>query len=75
MGDDGELYGPITTSMVKGMKELVKKADLITPNYTEAAFLLNREYKEELGQHEAIQILKELSAAGPGEGGNYQCSP
>ncbi len=65
MGDDGELYGPITTSMVKGMKELVKKADLITPNYTEAAFLLNREYKEELGQHEAIQILKELSAAGP----------
>ena len=65
MGDDGELYGPIDSSMVSGMRELVKKADLITPNYTEAAFLLDQSYKSELKQTEVKQILKELSAAGP----------
>ena len=65
MGDDGKFYGPFDTDMIRGMKNLVKKADLITPNYTEAAFLLDRKYKKELTLQEIVQMLKDLAEMGP----------
>lgn len=40
MGDDGKLYPIYTPDMVARMRQLVAKADLITPNYTEACLLL-----------------------------------
>lgn len=43
MGDQGILYSPYSQDMVEAMKELIKKADIITPNFTEAAFLLGED--------------------------------
>ena len=44
LGDDGALYQGISPDLVAEMRELCAHADLITPNTTEAAFLLGREY-------------------------------
>lgn len=65
MGDDGELYGPITSDMVQEMRRLVEKADIITPNITEAALLLERDYKESVTIPEIKQWLADLSTIGP----------
>ena len=40
MGDSGKLYSAFNTEMVEKMRILCRCADLITPNITEAAFLL-----------------------------------
>lgn len=47
MGDHGEIYKTYSPELVNRMKELVEKADLITPNLTEAAILLKEEYPTE----------------------------
>lgn len=39
MGDDGKLYNGITHETVVHMKELSSYADILIPNYTEAAFI------------------------------------
>lgn len=39
MADDGALYSCYDESMIHAMRALVAKADLISPNYTEACFL------------------------------------
>ena len=39
MGDDGELYSTYTQGLVSRMKGLIREADIITPNLTEACFL------------------------------------
>jgi len=67
MGDNGRLYKTYTREMQENMCLLVKKADLITPNLTEAYFLLNRSYSDRpLNSHEMKDILKRLSDMGPG---------
>lgn len=45
MGDDGMLYSTYTKELGDGMKQLVKKATIITPNYTEACFLTETPYR------------------------------
>jgi len=65
LGDDGDFYGPMDSDMIEGMKKLVSRANLITPNYTEACFLLDRKYKTQLSMDEAKDILRELSSKGP----------
>ncbi len=45
MGDDGKLYKTYTQVLASRMSELCSLADVITPNLTEAAFLLGEEYK------------------------------
>ncbi|WP_409967927.1 pyridoxamine kinase [Bengtsoniella intestinalis] len=44
MGDHGQVYKTYTPAMCEGMVALAKKAHVITPNLTEAALLLGREY-------------------------------
>ena len=39
MGDDGRLYSTYNSEMVEGVKRLCEKAEVITPNVTEACFL------------------------------------
>jgi pyridoxine kinase len=46
MADDGKLYSSYTAEMKKNMINLVRHADVITPNITEAFFLLDTQYKE-----------------------------
>lgn len=66
MADNGELYSIYTSEMAKGMARLCKSADLIVPNLTEAAFLLEREYQEGPYEKQEIEeLLKALAALGP----------
>lgn len=65
MADHGKLYPALDQSIVEGMKSIVKEADLILPNLTEAAFLLGEEYKDSYTKEEYIDIVKKLAAMGP----------
>jgi len=65
LGDDGVLYGPLNQDMVVEMRSLIKKADIITPNITEASLLLGREYPTELDQSEVKEWILELAQRGP----------
>lgn len=65
MGDEGKVYSIIDNSIAHKMVELVKHAHIITPNTTEAFVLLNREYKPEMDEDEAISVMKDLAALGP----------
>jgi len=52
--------------MQKQMRQLVSKAHIITPNMTEAAFLLEQEYtKKPITIEDAKKMLKALSLIGP----------
>ncbi len=46
MGDDGRAYQTYTPELCAGMTRLAKLADVITPNLTEAAFLLGADYRD-----------------------------
>lgn len=65
MGDDGSLYDPITSELIKHMKELVMVADVVTPNITEAALLLDEEYDPHLHIEKASLWAKRISNMGP----------
>ena len=66
LGDDGSLYSSIPESMVEEMRRLIAKADIIVPNYTEAARLLGRPQPENLPRQEVRAWLRALSDMGPG---------
>lgn len=65
MGDDGKLYPIYTDAMVERMRRLASKADIITPNYTEACFLLDKPYDPNLPAADAVEAMsRELAALG-----------
>lgn len=64
MGDDGKLYSSISPEIVEKMREFVRKADVITPNYTEAGFLLG-ENSGGLSLKKMKAWMEELSQMGP----------
>lgn len=65
MGDAGKLYNGITKMKIQHMKELVRVADYIVPNYTEAAYLAGVEYKEEgVSRKEAEELVGRLRESG-----------
>lgn len=45
-GDNGKLYGGFDLNYVAAMRKLLKRADIILPNVTEACFLTETEYKK-----------------------------
>ncbi|MCR5348149.1 MAG: pyridoxamine kinase [Bacilli bacterium] len=63
-GDNGKLYGGFDQSYVECMKELCFQSDYLLPNLTEAAFLLDRPYEENVGKEEAEEIIQTLRAKG-----------
>lgn len=65
LGDNGKLYGTMNSEMVEEMKKLISKADIITPNFTEVTFLLNKPYKKEISESEVKEWLVELANMGP----------
>jgi len=66
MGDEGRLYSVYTTKMQEQMQKLVRKADIITPNYTEACFLLEKAYLDVVsGVEEMKSWLVALASFGP----------
>ena len=44
MADNGKLYSIFTSEFARGMAEFCSHADIIVPNFTEAAFLLGESY-------------------------------
>ncbi|MCL2481386.1 MAG: pyridoxamine kinase [Spirochaetaceae bacterium] len=65
LGDDGELYDTINKTIVEGMKSLIAKATLITPNITEAAILLGENNFDKISDKKIKSILGSLSEMGP----------
>lgn len=66
MGDNGKLYSSYNEIMQNKMRLLVAEADIITPNLTEAMFLLERPYENRPFVDDEIKvILKQLSDLGP----------
>ena len=66
MGDYGQLYSTYTQEMCDEMKKLIKYADVMTPNLTEACRLLDIPYPEKsLNPEQLENIAKELCTKGP----------
>jgi len=66
MGDHGRLYSTYTKDRVRGMVALCEKADVITPNLTEASFLLGEPYcADVLPAAKAEALCRRLSSLGP----------
>lgn len=66
MADNGQFYKGFDASFGTAMAGLCKKADIIVPNMTEAAFILGEEYAPGPYTPEQITgLLKRLAALGP----------
>lgn len=66
MGDNGELYTVFTREFAVGMRMLCQKADIIVPNLTEAALLLDEPFHPGPYTHAYIEsLLRKLGALGP----------
>lgn len=60
MGDDGALYPGLTSDYVSHMRQLVKLADVITPNWTEAQLLLEVQFDEFPSEDDLKQVFEQL---------------
>lgn len=65
MGDDGAPYSTYTDEMCQKMAELVRHADIITPNLTEACILTGTPYHAGCTLREIRQIAEKLAGLGP----------
>jgi pyridoxine kinase len=66
MGDHGITYKTYTDKMVEKMSQLVHKADIITPNMTEASILLGEKYSDERIDTTLLKsYLNRLCSLGP----------
>ncbi len=66
MGDHGITYKTYTDKMVEKMSQLVHKADLITPNMTEASILLGEKYSDDRIDTKLLKsYLQRLCSLGP----------
>ena len=60
MGDHGQAYRTCTPELCSGMRQLTESADIITPNLTEAAILLDQPY-EAVQTADALAVVRQLS--------------
>ena len=60
MGDKGKLYPAFNIDYAIKMRELIKIADVILPNITEACFMTGIPYQEQYDQEYIENLLKEL---------------
>ena len=67
MGDNGKPYTTMTPEMIRGMRSLIAKADVITPNFTEAAFLLDEPVPRTISTERVKEWMLRLSDKGPGK--------
>lgn len=66
MGDYGKLYSTYTEALCEEMKELVKMADITTPNLTEACNLTGTPYKHVGWRKKELLVMAEkIAALGP----------
>ena len=68
MGDNGRPYSTVTPELCAGIRALCQKADLILPNYTEAALLLQRDMPDcaaPLDEAAALALAADTAALAP----------
>lgn len=58
--DNGKLYGGFDMNYVAAMRRLIRRADIILPNVTEACFLTETEYQEEQSDGYIEGLAKKL---------------
>lgn len=59
-GDNGKLYGGFDMQYVQDMRNLLKCANIILPNLTEATFMLGEEYKTQYDRKYIEDIAQKL---------------
>lgn len=64
MGDHGRLYANFNMDYVKATKTLCAMADVVTPNITEAAFMLDMEYKPDYDREYLTELCRKLHENG-----------
>lgn len=64
MADNGKLYHGFTPEFAKAMANLVRHADLVVPNLTEACFMLDLPYTEEYDEEYIKDVLVRLTKLG-----------
>lgn len=65
MGDEGKLYNGITDKTISYMREIVRVSDYIVPNYTEAVYLAEAEYRNGgMSEKEADALVERLLSIG-----------
>ena len=67
LGDNGRTYKTMGPEMIRQMQRLIGLADVITPNFTEAAFLLDEKYRQDISGAELKDWIDRLSQKGPGK--------
>lgn len=67
MGDHGKPYSSVTKEHCDRLKELAKKAHILTPNLTESCLLTDTPYKEYWTEAELDCLCQELKALCPGK--------
>ena len=60
-GDNGKLYGGFDLNYVKAMRKLLRRADIILPNITEACYLTGAEYKEVYDKAYVEELIEKLT--------------
>ena len=65
MADHGKLYSGFTPTFPEKMKELCRRADIITPNVTEACLLTHTPYSEFQSEADIRALLEKLLKLGP----------
>lgn len=65
LGDNGSLYPTMSQNMVNEMKNIIRSANIISPNITEAALLLDEPCPDSLDRKTIIEWLRRLAAMGP----------
>ncbi len=65
MADHGKVYPTYTPELCKAMADLATQADVLTPNLTEAAIILDREWTgTDISKNEAHEIIDALIGRG-----------
>jgi pyridoxine kinase len=65
LGDNGKLYASLDDAMIAQMRELIRKAIVITPNLTELYMLLDKPCQQKVAMEDLKEYLVRLSECGP----------
>jgi len=65
MGDNGSLYPTYSPLLARKMRTLAAKADILTPNLTEACILTDTPYRADVTERELLNICERLGEMGP----------
>ena len=67
MGDNGKPYATYTPKLCSRMKQLAARADVLTPNLTEACILTDTPYQPQFSRRDIALILEKLAALCQGQ--------